>query len=157
MPTRRAVLTAALAGALGACTPDSTPAPRPSDTGADPDEALALEALAAQTAFLALLDAVTRDSARRLRALASTRTVHERHVALLTEAVPNPPTTQPSPGPALTGAGRSTYLALARAEDQLGQTLRRAAARAESGPFARVLASMAAAAAQQSFELRRLP
>ena len=154
MPTRRTVLTAALAaGALAACTPEDSPAPEPQP---NPDEAIAAEALAAEAALVSLLDSVTRGRPKRLRALAASRTVHVAHVQLLTEAVPGATTPVPSPGRAFAGGDRAAYLALARAEDELGQTLRRGAFRAQSGPFARVLSGMAAASAQQAATLRGL-
>ena len=154
MPTRRLVLTAALAtGALTACTSDETVDPAPAE---DPDAALATQALAAEAELLAVLDTVTADRPRRLKALAANRAVHEAHVQLLRGAAtvaPGTPTTSARP---FAGDDRAAYLALARAEDRLGQTLRRAAFSAQSGPFARVLAGMAAASAQQSATLRTL-
>jgi hypothetical protein len=154
VPTRRTVLTAALAvGALAACTPEDSPAPVPEP---DPDEAIAAEAVAAQTALLSLVDSVTRDRPRRLRSLAATRTVHLAHLTLLAEAVPGAATPTASPGPPFPGNDRAAYLALARAEDSLGQSLRHGAFRAQSGPFARVLSGMAAASAQQAATIRAL-
>lgn len=148
------MLTAALAtGALGACTTDSTVDPTPAE---DPDAALAMQALAAEAELLALLDAITADRPRRLRVLAANRGVHEAHVQLLREAASTAPDSPTSSAAPFTGDDRTAYLALARAEDRLGQTLRRGAFAAQSGPFARVLAGMAAAAAQQSARLRTL-
>jgi hypothetical protein len=150
------VLTAAFAaGVLGACTAEEQAPPRVQP--ADPDETILAEAWAAESAMLALLDAVTSGRPRRARALAGTRAVHVAHVGLLSQAGlrVTPP---PSPSPALfSGDDRAAYQAVARAEDQLGQDLRSAAFGASSGPFARVLASMAAATAQQSATVRRMP
>jgi hypothetical protein len=152
-PSRRTVLTGVVAaGALSACTGNSPVAP----PAPDPDELIAAEALAAETALLALLEAVGRTHPKRVRALARTRGVHTAHVQLLTEAVKGAQTPAPSPGQPFTGGDRVAFLAVARAEDKLGETLRRGAFRAESGPFARVLAGMAAATAQQAATLRRL-
>ena len=76
---------------------------------------------------------------------------------LLADAVPDyTPVPVASPGPAFAGDDRAAFLAVARAEDNLGQTLRRAAFTARSGPFARVLAAMAAASAQQAVGIRGL-
>jgi hypothetical protein len=153
IPTRRSVLLGALAaGALTACTDNS-----PATPGVpDPDEALVREALAAETSLLGLLSAVTRPHARRARELAGTLAVHTAHVQLLGHAVEDTPSPTTTPGAAFVGDDKAAYLTVARAEDALGLTLRRCAFRAESGPFARVLAGMAAAAAQQAVALREL-
>jgi len=146
------VLTAALAtGALAACTDETAVDATPTE---DPDGALATEALRTETAILALIDSLTAGRPRRLHELGATRGVHEAHVLLLGEAAT--PTSSPTPPSAFTGDDRAAYLALAQAEDRAGQTLRRVAFRASSGPFARVLAAMAAASAQQSARLRSL-
>ncbi len=152
MLSRRTVLTATLAaGVLSACRPDDSAPPVP----ANPDEEIVAEALAAQTAFLALLDSVTQGRPRRRRALAATRRVHLAHRRLLAEALPGPGP-DPSPGTGFVGGDRLAYLALAQAEDELAAQLRAGALRAQSGPFARVLAGMAAAAAQQAITIRGL-
>jgi hypothetical protein len=83
--------------------------------------------------------------------LSGARAVHRAHVALLREAVPDD--TAP-PGGHRTGRvparPRQALSALARAEGRLGVAGQRNAVRARSGGFARVLASMAAASAQQA-------
>ena len=98
--------------------------------------------------------------------------MHRQHVRLLTEAVPSDPPSpasaspsppspaSPSASPSAAGvhvpADRAKALAaVARAEDELGLEGKRSAFRAESGAFARILASMAAAAAQQAALVRR--
>lgn len=145
-----------MAGALGACTPADEPSVPPADPGLD--VRLAEECLAAELAMLVLLESMQTGAARRLRVLAGMREVHQAHVRLLTEAVP---TTSPSssaspssPAP-FDGNERAADLALAQAEEGLARTLRAAALRAESGPFARVLAGMSASAAQWSAYTRR--
>ncbi|HET7689905.1 MAG TPA: hypothetical protein VFK41_05985 [Nocardioidaceae bacterium] len=154
MPTRRLVLTAALAtGALGACTTDATVDPVATP---DPDTALAAQVLMAEAELLELLDSLVAGRPRRLEALAANRAVHEAHLQLLREAASAAPVTSTATPAPFTGDDRAAYLTLARAEDRLGQTLRRAAFSAQSGPFARVLAGMAAATAQQSAALRTL-
>lgn len=147
MPSRRAFLTgAASAGLLAGCTETSTlPPPRP-----DADEVLANELQAAVSALVALIDAVGAGRPRRIRRLAPTRAVHAAHLDLLA------PGTTPTPASPFVGADRAAYLAVAAAQDSLGRTLRGGVARAESGPFARVLASMAAGTAQQAVLVRRL-
>jgi hypothetical protein len=99
--------------------------------------------------------------------LAATRDVHAAHVDLLADAAPDgpspsaaaSPSDSPSPS-ADTGPGRvaqdpgRALRALARHEDELSLADKRSAFSAESGSFARVLGSMAAAAAQQATVLR---
>jgi hypothetical protein len=154
------VLTAGLAaGFLGACTSQED-APAAPATQTDPDEAVVVDAWVAETAILALLDEVTSGRPRRARALAGTRAVHAAHVGLLSRLHPEAasetaPATTPAPA-AFSGDDRAAYLLVARAEDQLGRTLRQSGLDSASGPLARVLASMAAATAQQSATVRTL-
>ena len=90
--------------------------------------------------------------------LASTRAAHRAHVALLTKAVPDD-TPFRSPSPGADGSARvprkptRALSALAAAERHLGDVGARSSLAARSGPFARVLASMSAAASQQSVRL----
>jgi len=88
--------------------------------------------------------------------LAGTRDAHRAHVELLARAVPDQPAS-PSPTPTTGREHRRTVpqrpgaalAALARQEALLAQLGRKSAETARSGAFARVLASAAAAAAQQ--------
>lgn len=150
MPSRRAVLTAALAAAvLGACTPDeSTP-----ETTPQPDDALLAEAVAEVQRVLTLVASLTRGRPARRAVLADTSGVHEAHLRVLQGAAPTP----------LAGAGRrdrtsdrTALFDLAVAEDRLARRLRAFSLRADSGSFARVLAGISASAAQQSAWLRSI-
>lgn len=149
----------------------------------DPDVALATTVVAAERDLLERIEATVRRHPGLERILARTRAVHETHVALLEDAVPpttegpseaagsgpvdpttaDPAANQPAgPGDEATPArSRSVpreparaLRAVADAEDALELATKQAAFAAESGSFARVLASMAAAAAQQSAVLR---
>lgn len=143
----------------------------------DPDVAVAVEALTAQRAAVDLLTATVQRHPRLAPALTATREVHEAHVALLEDAVPaelrpsptasnSPsPTATASPGGASPGApdrrtrvprrrGRALAEVVA-AEQALATTTKQQAFSAQSGAFARVLGSMAAAAAQQATVLAR--
>jgi len=153
-------------------TPTTAEAP-----AADPDVDLATTVVAAERALLERIEATVSRHPRLERVLAATREVHGAHVALLEDAVPaeaaatdavtetsdpaSPPvdagatpTDEPA-GPGRVPGDRTRALrAVASAEDELALTSKQAAFEAESGAFARVLASMAAAAAQQSAVLR---
>jgi len=157
VPTRRTVLTAAaMAGALAACTPEDRADPAPVT---DPNTLLVLEALGAEEELEAKIRKVSRRYPHRGTALAPTRAVHVAHLELLTKQLPEGTQwgeLRMGAGPAFKGDDLAAYLAVARGEDRLGQTLRRLAFEAESGPLARVFAGMAAATAQQSAVLRRL-
>jgi hypothetical protein len=143
----------------------------------DPDVDLATTVVAAERALLERIDATVRRHPRLERVLTATREVHEVHVTLLEDAVPDeagapdgetqtststPSPTEPGPtptddpvGPDRVPRDRARALrAVATAEDELALTAKQAAFAAQSGAFARVLASMAAASAQQSAVLR---
>jgi hypothetical protein len=180
--SRRSVLLGTVALGTAACTPysleqdqrqagrtpASTPQPAPRT---DPDVALAATVLAAEQDLVARVERTLAAHPRLERLLGPTRDGHAAHVDLLAEAAPKSPAATASPSvsalPSLSGsasptetddahvprdAGRAVR-ALARAEDELGAANRASAFSAESGAFARVLASMAAAAAQQAVVL----
>jgi hypothetical protein len=130
----------------------------------DPDVALAATVLADEQGMLDRVLATVRRHPRLATTLAGARTAHTAHVDLLTAAVPQDgsspsaaPSVEPAPAPA-PGAGATrvparaaaALAALAREEDGLSLLGRRSAFAAESGAFARVLASMAASSAQQA-------
>jgi hypothetical protein len=115
--------------------------------------ATAATVLAAEQQVLGLVSATMRRH-RSLRALlAPAAEVHRAHTRLLRNAVP---TDAPSPsGPATTAPrvparSRRALAAVVAAEDRLTTVAKHSAFSAESGAFARVLASMAAACAQQA-------
>jgi hypothetical protein len=175
--TRRAALGAAVAtvaDGLSACTPPKRGLrrregePEPVEPQVDPDVAIATEALAAQTAMLDLVRATQERHARLERRLAPVLAAHEAHAALLAEAVPAEASASPSPsasGSPTTGAPSARPARVPRkraraleqvvaAERSLATEVKRHAFKAESGAFARVLGSMAGAAAQHAAALQ---
>lgn len=186
--SRRAALLGAVGTTTVACSPYELqtqqrprrvrPTPTTAEAPAvDPDVDLATTVVAAERALLERIDATVRRHPRLERVLAATRDVHDVHVALLEDAVPEDPdapegeTPVPDPAASPTDPGSSltdepsepqrvprdrarALRAVATAEDELALTAKQAAFAAQSGAFARVLASMAAASAQQSAVLR---
>ncbi|HSE10174.1 MAG TPA: hypothetical protein VLB29_16055 [Nocardioidaceae bacterium] len=169
--SRRAALAAvaALSGAaLVGCTreeqgPRRETAPEPVEPQVDPDVLVAAQALANQQQILDLLTATQEAHSRFTGLLAPVLTAHEAHIALLQDAVPAGVSVSPSTGPAgpspspdrsadaLPSVPRNRARALAQvaqAERELAIATKRHAFRAQSGAFARLLGSMAAAAAQ---------
>lgn len=157
---RRAVLAATgaavLAGLGAGCElnnpydADPTPVEEAIDR-LDPDVALAVEAVAAITVVQRLVEATGRRHPGLTAPLQSLLSMHQAHHTALVDAVPDDVelggTSQPpqvAPRPAV--ARRQ----LAQAEETLRGQLRGFALRAESGPFARLLGSMAASVAQHA-------
>jgi hypothetical protein len=166
-------LVAAAATTLSGChatgvdrRPRATLTPLPSRRpGVDPDVALAAVVLRHERAMLARVRATADRHPTLADTLAGARAAHRAHVDLLVKAVPDE-TSSASPSAAepaspTTGAAvprvperaAAALSALARAEERLSLTGRRSSFAAESGAFARVLASMAAAASQQGVHL----
>jgi hypothetical protein len=155
---------AVLTGALTGCTASSldTGPQNPAPTGSPPagrapgptrdsDVGLAARVLDGEQAMLDRVLATLRRHPGLATALAGARQAHRAHVALLIGAVPpgarrDDAAPAPRPVPARSAAALRV---LARAEQRLAQLRTADALDARSGPFARVLASMAAAAAQQ--------
>lgn len=163
-----------------ACTPNSAnkparePAAEPTPETL-PDVALAITVITDEQALLDRIDATVARHPQLTGLLADARATHAAHVALLEDAVPSSATASPSAGDS-PSAGETpsaegsplvdseaqpptdrvprdpvrAVRALARHEEDLSLVDRRSAFAAESGAFARVLASMAAAAAQQA-------
>ncbi len=180
--TRRATLAAAAGSvALAAgCTPNAANAPsrrdaRPRAPEPDPDVALAATVLADEQRLLDRIDATVARHPQLAALLTDTRAAHEAHVALLRDAAPDEPVpphdSSPGSSPS-TDAPRAedtdrtpraprnperALRALSRDEDDLALVDKRSAFAAESGAFARVLASMAASAAQHAVLLRTAP
>lgn len=150
---RRSVTGAALASALVVAGCAATPG---AGTTLDltPDARLVLDALADERALLLVL----RTAARRHRglrtALADARRTHRRHVEVLGGAVATSNGTAAAPWAAdvLPRRGSPTQVraAVARAEGTLADRHLAGSLEAASGTLARLLASLSAAAAQQS-------
>lgn len=180
--TRRATFAAAAGSvALAAgCTPNAANAPsrrdaRPRAPEPDPDVALAATVLADEQRLIDRIDATVARHQQLAALLTDPRAAHEAHVALLRDAAPDEPAPSPesSPGsspsadaPRAEDTDRTpraprdplrALRALARDEDDLALVDKRSAFAAESGAFARVLASMAASAAQHAVLLRTAP
>lgn len=179
--TALAALAAAAGGGLAACTAGGEgpsrrqAAPSTAQPQLDPDVVVAADALEAQSAVLELVRATAERHPRLRGPLAPVLAAHEAHVALLADAAPEAPvgsaaaTASGSPSPAAsdgpfpeargdrrTPVPREPARALQRlvaAEQELATTTKRHAFRAQSGAFARVLGSMAAAAAQHAVVL----
>lgn len=166
--SRRAALAglaAGVAGSLVGCTPRGVKReedPEPVEPEVDPDVAIATEALTAQQSMIALITATQARHRRLERRLAPLLAAHEAHAALLADAVPDQPD-QPTPtasatvpAPTETPGNRvprdpaRAVRALASAEQELVTATKQHAFKAQSGAFARVLGSMAAAAAQHT-------
>jgi hypothetical protein len=173
---RRTALGALVAlGAAGAgCTrqPEkqapSAPVRQPEE---DPDVALVTGVLTAEQGVLDLVESVLARHRDLRTLLTSTRDVHRAHIELLAAAVPTDGKASDSPSSSASASASVSPSAavpvpsrpaqaltvVVRAEDQLCLVDKRSAFAAESGAFARILASMAAAAAQQSARLRQRP
>lgn len=178
---RTAIGGAAAVGAVvvTGCTPSgidrrsrksAVAAPTP-DT--DPDVALAATVLADEQAMLDRIAATVARHPGLAGRLAAARAAHQAHVDLLTKAVPKEarvspsaspsqdaapsvsPSVPPSPtaAPAVPARPPRALAVLADQEDRLSLVGRRSAFAAQSGAFARVLASMSASAAQHAVAL----
>jgi hypothetical protein len=108
----------------------------------DPDETLLLAAARAEAQMVSMLRPLLTTSPGAVR---RTLRVHEAHLALLDQ--PGQPDQPEEDAPA---GRRPRATAIAAAEERLARRHSRAAVHASSGQFARVLAGMAAAAAQQA-------
>ncbi len=148
--------------ALGGCTgeepvedpvddavsgPSSTP---PAPKAESPDVGLVVRALAREQALVELLTETGRRHRSLRRRLAPTLRVHIDHVELLRGAADLSGDPVPPPDPVVGGPPRAMLARTARAERALVGQHTTAAVAARSGAFARVLAGMAAAAAQQA-------
>jgi hypothetical protein len=158
---RTAIGVAALTAAVvSGCTddgpepgqPQATPERTPLEAPQSPDVALAARVLADEQRMLDLVLATARRHPRLAGAVAGARAAHRSHVALLRNAVPkgSSPSATPRTAPAVPARPAPALAALARAETRHATAGSRGALAARSGPFARVLGSMAAAAAQQA-------
>lgn len=145
------------AGCTGKASPPEPRTSPPPAAGTDPDVLLAATVLTAEQEVLDLVTATMRRHRQLRRELLPAAQVHREHARLLRDAVPS---SAPSPSGTPTGPARipsdpgKALAVVARGEDRLNLVAKRSAFSAESGAFARILASMAAAAAQQSTLLR---
>ncbi|HZJ06927.1 MAG TPA: hypothetical protein VFD59_15840 [Nocardioidaceae bacterium] len=168
--TRRALLSMVAGGTfavVAGCTVGSGQEPtgrRERSSGSDrssqldPDVAVAAAALTGEQNALEAVEA-TLDHHRGLkRELAPALEAHRAHVSLLAEAAPEKPTasTSPSlPGPSFArfrvpDGERTARARISALERALSTSAKRHSFAAQSGAFARLLASMAASAAQHA-------
>jgi hypothetical protein len=175
--SRRTALAGAVALVTAGCTAGHEQAPRGTAqrrrSGLDPDVALAARVLTDEQALLDRVQATRHRHPQLAQLLAPVAASHGRHVTLLTAAVPKDarPSAAASPGaqssPSASPAPATPRPAvrvprhvhdalavLARHEDRLGLVDKRSAFAARSGSFARIVASMAAAAAQSAAHIR---
>jgi hypothetical protein len=179
---RTAIGGAAAVGAVAVtgCTPSGidrrsrqSAVAAPSTPDTDPDVALAATVLADEQAMLDRIAATVARHPGLAGRLAAARAAHQAHVDLLTKAVPKEarvspsaspsqdaapsvsPSVPPSPtaAPAVPARPPRALAVLADQEDRLSLVGRRSAFAAQSGAFARVLASMSASAAQHAVAL----
>lgn len=157
--TRRTVL-AGVVGGLGAlsvaaCSNGDSPdtaAPR-SSAGVTPDVAVATAALAEIRAMREAVSATLKKFPITRSVLGSLVTLHQAHEATLVDAVPRQAAASATPAPYTVPRHRQKALAtLATREQRLHDSLGTLALRAESGQFARLLASMGAALTQRLVE-----
>ena len=173
--TRRTVLTGASV-ATGCLATGCTLGPERDGSGAqgppaafsesaqpDPDVALAVDALAAEQAALAAIQGTLERHHRLRETLAPMLVAHRAHVSLLAQAAPkgspssatsSPSGASPAPFRVRSGGGEALR-SLSEMELGLTTSTKRGSFAAESGAFARLLASMAAASAQHSALLLR--
>jgi hypothetical protein len=161
--SRRSLLRGAAAALtawmLAACTTDSPNGGSAfgEPTPDDPDAALLQESVAVVTGLIDLVSRAIAElptAARDLRAVLST---HRRHVEVLGSARRDPgassPTTSETPAPL--PRGRAAVLSVVVSEEiRASRSHLRHVARASSGPFAQLLASISAAEAQLATTLR---
>ncbi len=156
------------AGLVAGCTsggpepgsPDTGPTGSPAATGSpavEVDVRLAARVLAVEQAMLDRVVATGRAHPRLRDRLEDARSAHRAHVRLLATAVPDGATSPAAPRrrPSVAPSPAAALADLARAEDRLAGTGRRSSLAAESGAFARVLGSMAAAASQLAVVMAR--
>ncbi|MDQ3616887.1 MAG: hypothetical protein M3393_09730 [Actinomycetota bacterium] len=140
--------------------------PKPS-AQLDPDIALAVAALTEERSALDALEATASRHRRLMARLSPVIETHRAHVSLLAKAAPDDPSDAPSATPRRRSGAAPSFRVpreeeasrkeLVTAEVALSTAQRRHAFAAESGAFARLLASMAAAAAQHAAELTPEP
>lgn len=166
--SRRAAMATVALAPLAACTADDRPLTRRrrERPEVDPDVAVAAAALAGHRRVLDQVRATQRRHRDLDRLLEPVALAHEAHVEVLAEAVPpeatsaprgTPPSPLPSEPAAVPRDARRALTRLVQAEQALSTATKRHAFGVQSGAFARVLGSMAAAAAQHAVVLETLP
>jgi hypothetical protein len=139
------VLTGCSAG--DSTSPEEAPQP-PAELA--PDVAVATRALAEIRAVSAAVGSTVRRHPATRSALAPLGQMHAAHEASLADAVPDRASTTATPAPYVVPRRREVALrAVTTREQRLHATLDALALRAQSGDFARLLASMGAAIGQQ--------
>jgi hypothetical protein len=161
--SRRGVMVAGLGlvGGLAAAgcsvdTPASRPDASPKPGPLTPDVAVATEALAAVRAAAAAVRATTTHYPATRPDLAGLAALHQAHVRALINAVPSRASTSSTPPAYAVPRRRDVALTrLTGTEQRLHDTLGALALRAQSGDFARLLASMGTAVTLHLTELAR--
>ncbi|MDP3890794.1 hypothetical protein [Nocardioides sp.] len=131
-------------------TPGRQESPTPTAPGRSDEEhdaGILDRAVASTLAAEALLAATVSTHPGLGGALAEVRAVHRAHHDLLAASLSQEP--PPSPAPRVPGRSRRALAVVRRHENDHQQRLADLALEARSGPFARILASMAAAVGQQ--------
>jgi hypothetical protein len=155
-PSRRTVVVGGLGSVaaltLAACSTDPAPGSRQtaSPAGLTPDVAVATRALAEIRAMREAVTATLHRFPATRATIGSLVAMHQAHEATLVDAVPA--RARPSAGPAPYAVPRNrdkALAALAVREHRLHDALGALAMRAQSGQFARLLASMGAAVDQR--------
>lgn len=159
LPSRRSALAVLLAAPVtAACSSGRDAVERPGSPAPDPDLELLRDARTSEEAMLDLLERTIARHPGLQKHLAGALVAHTAHVATLaghdasgssTESTTPSPTPTPVPPQATKAVAVVT-----RAETALSHAQARHAAVAASGPFAALLASLAASAAQQAYLLR---
>ncbi len=150
MLSRRALVAGAGALVVAGCAVRAPHVELPGSSEPDPDVATATEAVTVIRAQIHAIRVTTRHHPALAGPLAGLLAMHRAHLVALERAVPrssSPP--PPRTGPAVPHSEARALVALRTAERPTQTTLAGLAQRARSGDFARLLASMAAAVAQQ--------
>jgi hypothetical protein len=147
--SRRCVIGVGLVGlgTVAGCSHDSSPTPpgRTQPTTVTPDVRTATAALAAVRAVLVALDETARRYPATRPALSGLRAMHTAHERSLVGAVPRGATATRTTSRPVPGNRAAALTQLRASETRLHATLQALAVRAQSGDFARLLASMSAA------------
>jgi hypothetical protein len=152
--SRRSLILAGVAGLLVSGCDVNNPVPTDNTAkkpaGPAPDVAVATSALAEIRAVRAAVSSTLAGFPTAKSRLAGLMKMHQAHEESLADAVPERARTSATPAPYVVPRKRETAFGnLAAREQRLHDTLDGLALRAQSGDFARLLASMGAAVTQQ--------